>query len=134
MCYPSKDGQSWKALVNDYDLAILDDGVGTREATSKHRTGTAPFMAIQLLDKRAPLGVTHIYAYELESWFYILLHISLGYTHEVPKKDLLRAWRSRSWDTIFDMKYLFIIKDYEPVLAEVRNERLSILSFLWLLP
>jgi hypothetical protein len=117
------------ALVNDYDLAIVNDNLGTREATSKHRTGTAPFMAMQLLAKRAPLGVTHIYAYELESWFYILLHIALGYTHEVPKKDLLCAWRSRSWDIIFDQKLLFLLtrSHHEPVLAEVRTSRLTIL-------
>jgi hypothetical protein len=87
-------------------------------------------MAMQLLDKRAPLEVMYIYAYDLESWFYILLHIALGYTHEVPKKDLLCAWRSRCWDTIFEKKNYFITDDFEPILDEVRTERSTILPFL----
>lgn len=129
MCYPSDACSGWKAAVNDYDLAVIQDDKTTREGTGNHQTGTASFKAMQLLDKRAPPGATHIFAYELESWFYILLHIALGYTNEVPKKDLLSAWRSRSWDIIFKEKFLFLLASShrEPVLAEVRTSRLTIL-------
>ena len=106
MCYKASDG--WKALLNDFDLALRIGDRESRIATSKHRTGTAPYMARELLDS-APLGVivTHEYAHELESLFYLLLFIALGYTKSIPEGDPLKHWRSRDWMRIAEAKDLF---------------------------
>src|ERR1700742_295542 len=87
-CYETVKGSGdWKAVLIDYDLSIfLEEGGKSPGASSKHRTGTGPFMARELLAD-APEGVmvSHVYADELESWLYILLHVQLGYTDVAPK-------------------------------------------------
>jgi hypothetical protein len=87
--------------LNDYDLSvILDETMQNTGMTSEYRTGKAPFMARELLmDLPRPaageesIELTHVYAYELESWMYIILFILLGYRFEPsPEKDILRGW------------------------------------------
>jgi hypothetical protein len=80
-----------------------------KKATSKHRTGTTPFMARDLL-QRPPHGVIveHIYAYEVESWLYIFLHILLGYKATVPSEDPLKEWRTGDWNYVATQKDLFL--------------------------
>jgi hypothetical protein len=106
-CYKAID--KWKAILLDYDLSsILKDGQRECGATSKHRTGTTPFMARELLDS-PPEGVTveHVYAHELESWLYILLHVQLGYTNRAPKGNPLKGWWVLDWHRVFEKKELF---------------------------
>lgn len=99
----------------DYDLAIfLLEDRSSPGASSKHRTGTGPYMARELLAD-APEGVVvhHVYAHELESWLYILLHVQLGCTNEIDqaREQLLKDWRSVSWQTISEKKQVFFCSD-----------------------
>ncbi|KAK0463593.1 uncharacterized protein EV420DRAFT_1264636 [Desarmillaria tabescens] len=61
-------------VLNDFDLASYRSESG---ATSRHRTGTRPYMAFELLknDKegRPP---KHLYRHDLESILYAILHLS----------------------------------------------------------
>ena len=70
MLYVDNDGQV-KGVLNDWDMASF-----RRALTAQHRTGTPPFMAIDLLMKAPP---HHLYRHELESFFYILLWGALHY-------------------------------------------------------
>ena len=58
-------------VLTDYDLSSWTEHLkkdNTR--TSQHRTGTPPYMAIELLKGTNP---THLYRHDLESLFYVML-------------------------------------------------------------
>ncbi|KAL1662555.1 hypothetical protein GGF50DRAFT_58771 [Schizophyllum commune] len=83
----SRRGSDGKAVgfLNDWDLGCFvdADGVGTG-STSQHRTGTTPFMAIDL--QRAADGACtaadHRYCHDLESFFWLLLWAVLHFDLE----------------------------------------------------
>ena len=122
--YTEKGGRE-RAILNDYDLAvILDKNWEGTGATSKHRTGTGPYMARELLQElpkprggEKPIVVKHEYAYELESWMYIMVFAMLGYGSESRLGvDLLKAWRSSNWTTIGEQKSLFILEKHSNII------------------
>src|SRR6185437_458619 len=118
-CY-AVNGKSIAVLI-DYDLsAVLMHLEENRVATSKHRTGTTPFMARELL-KKPPDGVVvrHIFAHELESWLYTLVHVLLGYTNDTPEGDPLRNWALSDWDRVHIEKNDFFNEGVDEVLLEV---------------
>jgi hypothetical protein len=92
-------------------------------------------MARDLLRNPLPgVIVDHIYAYELESWLYILLHICLGYTNVAPDGDPLKAWRSSDWSYAANFKGLFLSADesgYISVMDSVRNPSSSTFDVFW---
>jgi len=125
MCYKTKDG-IWCAVLNDYDLGVIIEGKGAHQATSKYRTGTGSYMARELLDETPPgVPVPSIYAHDGESWFYVLLHIALGYTNVTPEggpeADVLRSWRSQNWDTISDAKALLLQRQKPDVWPKIHS-------------
>ncbi|KAF5358716.1 hypothetical protein D9757_013032 [Collybiopsis confluens] len=65
-----REGDNVYGVLNDFDLSSfrtrMDEG-----PTSKHRTGTKPFMAYDLLD--TAWDKVHRYRHDLESLFYIIL-------------------------------------------------------------
>lgn len=71
----SASGQVY-GVLNDFDLAsrldIEHDG-----PTSNQRTGTRPYMALDLLDSNQPS--VHRYRHDLESLFYIILCLACRY-------------------------------------------------------
>ncbi|KAL4243890.1 hypothetical protein ABKN59_010697 [Abortiporus biennis] len=61
----------------------------------RYRTGTGPFMAIEVL-KLTPTPI-HVYRYDLESFFYVLVWFCAGFN---PKKNTLSSiddWRTPSF-------------------------------------
>ncbi|OAX42207.1 hypothetical protein K503DRAFT_661385, partial [Rhizopogon vinicolor AM-OR11-026] len=55
-------------ILNDYDLSSLKKG-----PTGRERTGTVPFMAIDLLTKKSLAGeVEHLYRHDAESFIWVL--------------------------------------------------------------
>lgn len=79
-------------VLNDWDLATPVNAIGS---STNHRTGTGPFMALDLLGKEPPV---HLYRHDLESLFYVLIwaavHYDIGgtvpYTHIV--EPVLQKW------------------------------------------
>ncbi|KAF8268560.1 hypothetical protein EI94DRAFT_1138878 [Lactarius quietus] len=67
-----EDGNVY-AVLNDLDLAVSADPADVKSKSSKHRTGTKPFMAIDLLGRDPSV---HMYRHDLESLFYVLLWIT----------------------------------------------------------
>ncbi|KIK04992.1 hypothetical protein K443DRAFT_4177 [Laccaria amethystina LaAM-08-1] len=74
----SVDNAKVKGVVNDWDMSskLGEDGNVIRSAAI-HRTGTAPFMACDLLSEVAEWP--HFYRHDLESLFYILLWAAIHY-------------------------------------------------------
>ncbi|KAH7891080.1 hypothetical protein F5I97DRAFT_128491 [Phlebopus sp. FC_14] len=70
-------------VLNDFDLASTSD-----HATGTERTGTVPFMALDLLTKPALRGeVMHLYEHDAESFIWVLTWISLRYSNGKPLKN-----------------------------------------------
>ncbi|KAG2352318.1 hypothetical protein BDR07DRAFT_1204184, partial [Suillus spraguei] len=60
-------------VLNDYDLSSLIDDQGPR---GNERTGTVPFMALDLLSAKAQRGeVKHLCRHDLESFMWVFIWI-----------------------------------------------------------
>ena len=69
------EGNNVFGVLNDFDLATVVDGV-----TGYDRTGTVPFMAIDLLTEEGLAGkIKHIYAHDAESFIWTLTWLCLRY-------------------------------------------------------
>ncbi|KAG1787204.1 uncharacterized protein HD556DRAFT_1503681 [Suillus plorans] len=78
------------AVLNDYDLSSFKrDGPSGLE-----RTGTIPFMAVELLTPEAMAGkVEHVYAHDAESFIWVLTWICLRYEGgNLSKNGPLEGW------------------------------------------
>lgn len=101
----SDAGGTTTGILNDFDLATILPEIGKNQApTSHHQTGTAPYMARNLLSIPPRMSVPHLYTYELESFFYIILSFMLGYKRRAPKKDPLKDFYDKNWDVVMNAK------------------------------
>ncbi|RDB16002.1 hypothetical protein Hypma_003583 [Hypsizygus marmoreus] len=83
-----------QGILNDWDLASLLCSSGYLSAADKkRRTGSVPFMAVDLLDDYLP---PHVYRHDLESFFYILVwaavHFDFKNHIKRPVDKLLAPW------------------------------------------
>jgi hypothetical protein len=86
-----KKGEVLIGVLNDYDLSSLADEPGPR---GNERTGTVPFMALDLFTKKGQRGeVKHLYRHDLESFMWCFAWIYLRY-----KEGVLLPWGSRPLD------------------------------------
>ncbi|KAG1801148.1 hypothetical protein EV424DRAFT_1494676 [Suillus variegatus] len=68
-------------VLNDYDLSSLANAVGPQ---GNERTGTVPFMALDLLTKEGQQGkVKHLYRHDLESFMWVFAWIVFRYREGV---------------------------------------------------
>ncbi|KAG2096095.1 uncharacterized protein F5147DRAFT_641750 [Suillus discolor] len=75
-----KDGRLI-GVLNDYDLSSLANAVGPQ---GNERTGTVPFMALDLLTEEGQQGkVKHLYRHDLESFMWVFAWIFLRYRQGV---------------------------------------------------
>ncbi|KAG2129041.1 uncharacterized protein EDB93DRAFT_1183411 [Suillus bovinus] len=93
----------WIGVLNDYDLSSMKrDG-----PSGKERTGTVPFMAIDLLSELGLQGqVTHLYRHDAESLVWVLVWVCLRYQggkllrngmlDDWLKVDALGCWKEKS--------------------------------------
>ncbi|KAF5365885.1 hypothetical protein D9757_011034 [Collybiopsis confluens] len=86
-----REGDQVYGVLNDFDLSSLLTRMD-KSPTSKHRTGTKPFMAHNLLDTEWDKG--HLYRHDLESLFYIILIVSSHYSGPTTRPYSLpyEAW------------------------------------------
>ena len=61
-------------IVNDYDLATWVD----HSTTNDDRTGTIPFMAIDLLDYGLEHRIPRLYRHDVESFVWVLAYITIA--------------------------------------------------------
>ncbi|KAG8808837.1 hypothetical protein FRC17_003750 [Serendipita sp. 399] len=115
------------AVLVDFDLA-KDLGNGSQRS-SRHRSGTVPFMAASLLRNPSHEQTLHE---DFESACYILLWTALGYKGSQPPKDSkdpLITWRDGSLEMIAARKFeLFTAHDTWVSLREAIIEPYTILS------
>jgi hypothetical protein len=87
MVYKTASGV-WIGVLNDYDLSSTRD-----TPTGKERTGTIPFMAMDLLTDEAIEGkVEHLYRHDAESFIWVLTWVSLRYENGELKGKSLNGW------------------------------------------
>jgi serine/threonine protein kinase len=99
-----EDGHVY-AVLNDLDLAVNAD---VQRQSSKHRTGTTPFMAIDLLDGEPTV---HFYRHDLESLFYVLVWITSRFHDGVEiANPPLKAWTEGKHQNVMDSKSAFLRK------------------------
>ncbi len=73
-------------VLLDWDLASLVDKLNAViPSNAQHRTGTIPFMSIDLLEGKSP----HRYCHDLESFFHILVWAAVHF--DLQKKQCLRT-------------------------------------------
>lgn len=123
-------------VLNDWDLSTPVAAIGN---STNHRTGTAPFMALDLLGERPP---THLYRHDLESLFYVLIwaavHYDIGgnvpYAHVVRPE--LEKWNG-TYEDAFGAKVNFIheptsvLRGIQPVWEPLRAKWLKPLCVLF---
>ncbi|KAG2131322.1 hypothetical protein DEU56DRAFT_813989 [Suillus clintonianus] len=96
MWYRDKLGKLM-GVLNDYDLSLLKEALGPQ---GNERTGTVPFMALDLLAPKAQRGeVKHLYRHDMESFVWVFIWICFRYNSE---GDLLppAARRFDAWATL----------------------------------
>ncbi|KAJ3734749.1 protein kinase [Lentinula guzmanii] len=104
-----KDGKIC-GVLNDFDLSSrvrnMDKG-----PTSNHRTGTRPFMSIDLLDPDWKGG--HLYRHDIESLFYIMLCLACRYERPnvpTPEPRAYAVWFSGTDQQVLDNKTAFLTR------------------------
>jgi hypothetical protein len=115
------------AVLIDYDLATMPPF--DKDPTSKHLTGTAPFMAYELLCLDPNVTYQHGLHHDLESCFYCMIWHGVGYKTnkkftKLKKVDILRDWRVGAWKTIAGRKFSFVVErdsSSRSVLRQIRS-------------
>lgn len=118
-------------VLNDLDLSSLRSDVESGNRTSFQRTGTPPYMAIELL-KNAHSGappIRHLYRHDLESFGYIILTLCSGNQFNAVSRLIERLPKSPfdqwfnpnlSWDYLGSIKQdyldgpLSLVTDVDP--------------------
>jgi len=95
-------------LLNDYNLSSLASAQGRQ---GNERTGTVPFMALDLLTSEGQGGeIKHLYRHDLESFIWVLVWVCLRYkdgtllTFNHPFDD----WATKDAVTVGEKKYYFL--------------------------
>jgi len=130
------EGRS-KGIVNDWDMAShLDDAGEVPLSTARHRTGTIPFMARDLLVDKPP---AHIYRHDLESFYYILVwavvHFDLKNKRRHRNHHKLADWDASTLDQVRKVKRSFIQSRQESYdIFDVTRKEFTELRTQWLEP
>jgi len=95
-------------VLNDYDLSSLANALGPR---GNERTGTVPFMALDLLTERGQRGqVEHLYRHDLESFIWVLPWVVLRYRDGklLTTGRPLDEWATKDALTVCEKKAYFL--------------------------
>jgi serine/threonine protein kinase len=106
-----------------------------RQPTPRHRTGTGPFIALDLLTISNFTAPVHVYRYDLESLFYILVKFCALFqprTHDYHQNPKLDKWDTGSFDLMSDAKTRFLT-DFNEYAAIMRgaSPEFSVLGKKW---
>ncbi len=95
-------------VLTDFDLSII---AWRERVLGTDRTGTIPFMALDLLCKEYWEGkVTRRYHHELEAFIWMLPFVFLGYDNGKldPKNQFIKDWITSDYLTCMEKKLAFI--------------------------
>ena len=122
-------------VLNDFDLStIMKPGDRNPNRQGLERTGTLPFMAVELLHEKGFDGkIPRRYEHELESFAWVLVWVSRcvvgGEEYEPPLR--LRQWLSNNNDEVYLSKLGFIREQWE-IPTTPDYEKLGILTGSWI--
>ncbi|KAG8986898.1 hypothetical protein FRB94_002392 [Tulasnella sp. JGI-2019a] len=103
-----KEGDEIFGVLNDFDLATM---AGAKHATNSERTGTLPFMALDLLTPEGCNGeIEHLYRHDLESFWWVLVWITFRFQKGKLIEDPPFSEWSRGPDACFNAKTTFLYK------------------------
>ena len=117
-----RKGSVLMGVLNDYDLSSLATSV--QGPQGNQRTGTIPFMAVDLLTQRGE-EVQHLYRHDLESFMWVLVWVALRYKNGrlLPRKNRpFDDWVAVDAKACGGKKLLFRdnIHDYAPFAKDER--------------
>ncbi|KDQ50883.1 hypothetical protein JAAARDRAFT_199586 [Jaapia argillacea MUCL 33604] len=105
-----------QGVVNDFDLAVLRKQNGDRTVSGSERTGTIPFMALDLLSKDYFAGkICRLYRHDCESFIWVMPWVLLAKT--AREQQLLKSWATYDYEFSLDRRSRFLLR--------VRRLRLS---------
>jgi hypothetical protein len=119
-------------VLNDYDLSSLANVLGPQ---GNERTGTVPFMALELLTAKAQRGeVKHLYRHDLESFMWVFAWIFLRYRRGVLLPQRLRSfdeWAALDAVACGEKKFFFMghLFDFQP--PDLQTSESDIDQSLW---
>ncbi len=100
MFWEDKHGKK-RGVLLDLDLAFVQNYKEHRShGTDTHRTGTLPFMAIDLLK-------THLAHHDIESILWLLIFVTSEYGGGNPKNPF-NEWGDHSGKSLADAKFFFL--------------------------
>ncbi|KAG6917064.1 hypothetical protein DXG01_004036 [Tephrocybe rancida] len=130
-----------KGILNDWDMAsFVDENDDIQLSTATHRTGTVPFMAMDLLVNNSP--PPHLYRHDLESFFYILVwsavHHDFTNKTRLSTSPALEEWNVDEFKTALKAKISFftVVGDLDLVIANVLPDSAKLIpriESLWLM-
>ncbi|RDB14846.1 hypothetical protein Hypma_016375 [Hypsizygus marmoreus] len=122
--------QTGLGVLNDFDLATLDD----KEATD--RTGTVPFMALDLLcDQYYEGKIRRRYRHDLEAFVWVLFWVIFSNTGTQEHRDLLERWNTSLYQQCYESKASFLFSPVSKYFGGRQGQReweLAEALFLWL--
>jgi len=104
-----RGGRFW-VVLNDFDLAGKTPN-DSNSNTSRHRTGTLPFMSLELLIRRE---LTHRLRHDLESLFYVAVWWAVKTTAAKADRDkILASWNRGSMSNVAVAKKVFLSSSWK---------------------
>jgi len=83
-----------EGVLNDYDLASWTD----HPTANSDRTGTIPFMSLNMLDRGLENRIPRLYRHDAESLIWVLAYITIvnvkykGHTFKISRPCLVEPW------------------------------------------
>lgn len=102
------DPDTKRGVLNDWDLSYVDSRDGKGHVGGE-RTGTIPFMALDLLcDEYWEGQIQRRYRHDLEGLIWVLPWVFLQFDGSVLKDPKLRAWRTGDYRVCYKEKLAFL--------------------------
>ncbi|KAI6000205.1 hypothetical protein F5J12DRAFT_745254 [Pisolithus orientalis] len=128
----SRVGGKVMGVLNDYDLSSL---TGSPNPLDNERTGTTPFMAIDLLEEGGQNdNVKHQYRHDMESFIWVFIWISLQYKDGSSlEPGPLDSWANVHARKCGELKRIFLSAADTEVPGDINNLALvlTLVLFLW---
>ena len=117
-------------VLNDYDVASLKDD----PPLGNQRTGTIPFMALDLLQNHGQKGIVkHVYRHDLESFIWVLVWLTLQYKDGQKISGPLDEWAQQNPKSCYEKKWTYFrnlqglpdhVVDKVTLLYEIESSRI----------
>ncbi|KAG1895317.1 uncharacterized protein F5891DRAFT_1151743 [Suillus fuscotomentosus] len=120
-------------VLNDYDLSSLANALGPQ---GNERTGTVPFMALELLTEEGQQGkVKHLYRHDLESFMWVFVWIFFRYREGILPQGSrpLDQWATLGAIACGEKKSAFLVNPFRHLPADLDTSESDTNWSLWIL-